>query len=102
MDYIRLQNRYISAGVTGKYRIDSTEQLLKIYGYDFKSEIEGLSKLTKEEQEFVIQGMFSLMNSSGLLYRESLLVTKVEKYGDRYKLHTSEGYSLLYRDGSIG
>ena len=102
--YRKIQNRYIAIGLDKQhYRISEKQHFMIIFGVNIEQDIEGLNLLNSEDKEFVIEnGIYELVNTSGLGNRERWVVTKVEKIENRFKLWTSEGYSWLYPDGCIG
>ena len=86
-----------------RINIKSKEQFKLAFGIDVDG-IKGMDKLTEEERDFIAEkGIFDLVNSSGLEYKEELIVYKVEKLKTKlqYKLYTRRGYSLLYYDGDL-
>lgn len=102
--YRRIENRYIAIGLDKQcYRISEKNHYMIIFGVNIDEDIKGLDLLNSDDREFVIRkGIYGLVNSAGLENRERCIVTKVEKVKHRFKLWTSEGYSWLYPNGSIG
>ena len=102
--YKQIQNRYRAIGLDkDNYTISKKEHMMVVFGVDIDEDIKGLELLNSDERKFVIEkGVYGLLNSGGLEWREKFIVNKVEKIGYKFKLWTEDGYSWLYPDGCIG
>lgn len=103
LSYSEKIQKYEKLNNSTNFSCKNESDFKQVFGYCF-NQIDGYEYVEYDTKKIVDRGILWLSNSGGMDYKADRLVYKIryDMKGNRYKLYHCEGYSWLFRDGSIG